>query len=62
MIKLKPCPFCGGKAAMERHIFNGLTDTYGVKCTLCGAQIRQFYDTQDQAAEQWNRRENDNGD
>lgn len=56
MEELKPCPFCGGKAAIQTHKFFGLQNTYGVVCLDCYAQTRQFYDTEEEAAKAWNRR------
>lgn len=62
MAELKPCPFCGGKAKMEKHSFwsdttNAFTNhTYGVQCSKCFAQMRQFYVSEKQAARDWNRR------
>lgn len=59
-MELKPCPFCGGEACMQEHVFHGYTSTYGVVCLDCCAETRQFYDTKEEAAEAWNRRA-DNG-
>lgn len=46
MIKLKPCPFCGGSASVKRasrewkdaHI----ADEFVVKCMGCGARLPLF--------------------
>ena len=54
--KLKPCPFCGGKARVQGHEFIGYGDTFGVVCLNCGAETRQFYVTENEAIEAWNRR------
>jgi len=54
--KLKPCPFCGGEGCVQEHVFKGLTNTYGVVCLDCGAEIRQFYRTEEEAIKAWNRR------
>ena len=57
MDKLKPCPFCGGKAYVRTHIYyGGFSHTYCVQCHICGAQGSQFYDTEKDAIEAWNRR------
>lgn len=46
-IKLKPCPFCGGGAAIGRH-----GDNYFVECCQCGART-WFYANAKKAAEAW---------
>ncbi|MGR3292522.1 MAG: Lar family restriction alleviation protein [Candidatus Scalindua sp.] len=47
-MKLKPCPFCGGKA--QRGIMN-------VWCENCGVETRLDSDaSQEEIAERWNRR------
>ena len=59
MTELKPCPFCGGEAETKRHKFFVGSDTYGVVCTKCEARTSQFFDTQAEAIEAWNRRADD---
>ena len=59
-IKLKSCPFCGGKA--EIHRTSG--DEYYVDCSLengfCHAIPRTWdYSTPEEAVEAWNRRAGD---
>ena len=54
--KLKRCPFCGGEACMQEHVFVGYRSTYGIVCLDCCCETRQFYDTETEAAEAWNRR------
>ncbi|MGN1303761.1 MAG: Lar family restriction alleviation protein [Oscillospiraceae bacterium] len=54
-IKLKPCPFCGGKAVLTDDICSV------VKCVECGAESGMFkiskeYSSDEKAAEAWNRR------
>ena len=55
-IKLKPCPFCGGKAESGT-----LRTSDGVKflveCSNCGVATLLYYDTE-KAAGAWNRRVN----
>lgn len=58
MIDLKPCPFCGGEAMIVEHTFYELNPTYGIYCKNCEAKTRQFYKTEEDAAEAWNRRAN----
>lgn len=58
--KLKPCPFCGGKAKLEK-----VSGFVVAKCGSCGAEsgmvkISAEYCANDKAAESWNRRK-DNG-
>lgn len=59
-MKLRRCPFCGGDATFEelgsfRTMFN-----YIAKCERCGINTKGF-NTQEQAAKQWNTRQEDNG-
>lgn len=60
--KLRECPFCGGKAVVDKHSFyndktKGFTDrSFGVKCYECFAQSYQFYQTEENAINAWNRR------
>lgn len=61
MTELKPCPFCGRKAVLREKANIG---TYIVECTNgnCPASymIGNDYETEEEAAEVWNRRA-DNG-
>ena len=51
-VKLKLCPFCGGKPAMLEL---GDADSFYVHCTECEVQqIANYRPTQ--AAERWNKR------
>lgn len=54
MEKLKPCPFCGGEAKVQRFPRN-----YSVYCTECGARTMSFKPTEEEAVEDWNRRVSD---
>ncbi len=62
-LKLLSCPFCGGRAKMERlHWDNGMPEVYYsewtfymVCCELCGAATKGHY-TESTAREAWNRR------
>ena len=62
MIKLKPCPFCGGKASTtkrERWKDESCTYSrpdYGVNCQECYAKGYQYYSTIEEAIEAWNKR------
>ena len=55
-LKLLPCPFCGGEACMNEHVFTGYSSTFGVVCLDCCAETRQFYDIKEEAITAWNRR------
>ena len=66
MDKLKPCPFCGGRARKKGAKYNTLgayggeeTEKrwFGVYCTKCRVgQPARVYETAEEATEQWNRR------
>lgn len=58
-IKLKPCPFCGSDAEMQRDKYRGLS-TFYVRCWGCGAQAGLEY-AEEFAAELWNERDEPNG-
>lgn len=49
---IKPCPFCGGKAVLERIHYHLLDDSFIVMCEECGGEA----DTQEEAIEAWNKR------
>ena len=54
--KLKPCPFCGGEAKLEK-----VSGFVVAKCGDCGAEsgvvgISAEYCANDKAIEKWNRR------
>ena len=51
--KLKPCPFCGGKAELHTSPFTG---NYAVTCTICKACMGYSYISDIIAIEQWTRR------
>ena len=62
MIKLKPCPFCGGEAKMMDMGY-----PHWVYCTVCGARVHGgvyggVEDGELASAEAWNRRANDGSD
>ena len=59
MTDLRPCPFCGGEAELLTHIFTLMPNSYGVKCRVCEAETRQFYQSAEEARDAWNRRNND---
>ena len=64
MIKLKPCPFCGGEEA--HPISNIYRETTRIKCAVCEATTRERTalegDTAyERAARDWNRRTKDTG-
>lgn len=56
MTVLKPCPFCGGEAELKIHLFHKLPSSYGVVCRPCGCETWQFFQTEEEAVEAWNRR------
>lgn len=50
--ELKPCPFCGGKAKI---IQSSRRTLFFTACEDCDADS-DYYDTEEKAAEAWNRR------
>lgn len=52
-IKLKPCPFCGGKGVFPKWMEN--TDYFWICCEICGCETA-CYDTKKEAEEAWNKR------
>lgn len=58
-IKLKPCPFCGGKAELMKNDFWSSADWWYVTCSNphCGVHAETSdRPTPQEAAEIWNRR------
>lgn len=53
-IKLKSCPFCGGKAESLTP-WAGTVCGYWVRCEACGCETA-VYSTKEQAEKVWNRR------
>ena len=53
--KLKPCPFCGGKARIERTDCIGSINYHYGYCIQCGARTDE-YATKKGAIEAWNKR------
>ncbi len=56
MEKLKPCPFCGGKAEMLIDEYSVSRKEYLVACTECDGMVERWRETKEEAVEQWNRR------
>ena len=57
MTKLKPCPFCGGKAIKKNYSNDGFVITF-IFCSNCPAQTRPYL-SEETAIEEWNRRDDD---
>ena len=64
MAELKPCPFCGGEAALgERNMGHGACGAV-VRCTNCGATSNAYsarldWCANEMAIRSWNRRTED---
>lgn len=56
MEKLKPCPFCGGKAAIRKKNDDEVGVCYYVFCTKCCCET-QYSRTQTEAIRDWDKRE-----
>lgn len=54
-IKLKPCPFCGGKAVLCK---DSCHKNFIVICNACGNALKGNFRTTEKVAEAWNRRVN----
>ena len=54
MDKLKPCPFCGGKARIEKYVDNVET-TWSVNCTDCDIGT-VFESNKNDMVRKWNTR------
>ena len=57
MSKLKPCPFCGGEAVIEK---TPNTKTFRARCTKCPCDLgRYWYFSKAAAKKAWNERANE---
>ena len=56
MIRLRRCPFCGGTAIFVAE--GAIRDYVHVSCGRCGARTSSEY-TEEEAAKNWNCRDND---
>lgn len=61
-VKLKPCPFCGSEAEIVWDVDAGYNsfpeENYHVRCIRCGCDLGGVFgfETEEEAAETWNRR------
>ena len=46
---------CEGEAEVIKHTFHGASPSYGVECTNCHTESWQFYSTEAEAIEAWNK-------
>ena len=59
--ELKPCPFCGGGAYIERDDMSGITRFLPVCSNYgngCWGMQENWFETEQEAIEAWNRRAN----
>ena len=55
--KLKPCPFCGGKAKTRSYDYFVIPNVYwGVVCTKCFTQTYVSFESEQKAIKFWNTR------
>lgn len=63
MAELKPCPFCGGEAAVYWHCrivkHKAAQTHYRCGCKECGLRFPKYSGTGEEAIEAWNRRAED---
>ena len=52
---IKPCPFCGGKARVIRHMMIG-TETFSVQCRECKCETWLYFTDRKEAERVWNTR------
>lgn len=59
-VKLKPCPFCGGKAKLKDFSAEGRYVDYRIVCTVCPVKMEGWGQanklTREAAVIAWNRR------
>lgn len=58
---LKPCPFCGSRSfvaceSVTAFVTHQKEVFYEVKCTKCPASLDRWFDSEQEAAEAWNKR------
>ncbi len=53
--ELKPCPFCGAAANIEKEVDSGALDEYTIRCMSCLARTVIRY-SEDKAIQAWNKR------
>jgi len=55
--KLKKCPFCGGRATVERHLVGSANEVYFISsCNSENCTAQQSAKTPQKSCEMWNRR------
>lgn len=55
VLNLRPCPFCGGDALLDRHSYAGKEDSLSVYCSQCLVTREEFPNTEE-AVSAWNNR------
>lgn len=60
LVKLKPCPFCGGEAEIYKKLDNYFPDRYYPRCLTqhcIGRNRTTYYRTEEAAIKAWNKRD-----